>query len=102
MGMYDSLQAIINCPNCNETYRHEDIQTKDFNCILATFEIGDDTRKHPAFDKPYERVVFNGIAICEKCNIYLDVRCKIFDYIVSEIISTISTGRRYIPYHEED
>ncbi len=97
MGMYDTVIATVTCPYCNNSYLHEDIQTKSFVCDLSEIYEKDDTRhlkgkngRQNAFAN-IKDIDFPGITSCQMCNAYLDVTCKIRRYI---LIKAIVTGMK--------
>jgi hypothetical protein len=45
MGCYESFTADIICPYCNYKWNDNDIQSKDFECVLDHLKQGEDTRK---------------------------------------------------------
>lgn len=46
--MYDSFTAAVTCPHCKHKFVDDNIQSKDFECVLDHLNQGEDTRQTEA------------------------------------------------------
>ena len=45
MGMFDSIKMNIKCPFCGKVTKNMEIQTKELDCCLEIFRVGDSIPK---------------------------------------------------------
>lgn len=70
MGMFDSINIDVKCPYCEG--KSETVQTKDLDCVLQTYNVGDKIgEKHRWLDS---------CEICDSCNKYYNVRVDVDKY----------------------
>ncbi len=93
MGVFDTVIATVTCPHCNESYLHEDIQTKSF--VRGLYEIyeNDDTRYlkgnpmlpgRPNAFAGIKNMDFPCYTHCYICDSELYIICKIRKYILTK------------------
>lgn len=61
MGMYDTFIGTVNCKKCNKEFEFEE-QTKNYECLLSTFELGD------YIDKGNSNYIYTLYYNCPHCN----------------------------------
>ena len=77
MGVYDTLLINIECPEC-KILKMRDVQTKDFDCILNHFSVGD------VINDAIEESETVGITTCNACNILIYVKCKVKEFKLTD------------------
>jgi len=79
MGCYDSFVAIppIECPFCGKPVLRE-FQTKDFNCELCAFKIGDKVKFYNTVAEDGEYIVYES---CKYCGAWVEAQVVIEDSI---------------------
>ena len=83
MGMYDTLLVNVKCPEC-KTIKMRDVQTKDFECVLDSFSVGD------VVNDSIEKGETVGTTVCNFCNILIDVKCKIKESVLTDEYEILS------------
>lgn len=70
MGMYDSIIIDhLTCPYCQQMIFHIDFQTKDGNCVLASYHLGDIFPLSCV--SPNSKITWlRGLASCPKCHTF--------------------------------
>ena len=87
MGMFDNLLVNVECPKCKRSKIRE-VQTKDFDCLLEHFNVGD------VVDGSIREIATYGVAECVNCDIYINVFCNIKDYKLTNEYTIESTQKR--------
>ena len=72
MGLFDTLWLEIKCPKC-KTIETRKVQTKDFECCLDAFKVGD------VVDSTITDKKIDGVTDCTVCDVWIDVICNMKD-----------------------
>ena len=87
MGLFDTLWLEIKCPKCKTTETRK-VQTKDFECCLNDFKVGD------VVDSTISEKKIDGATDCNNCDIWIDVICNIKNTKLTDEYKITSTKKK--------
>ena len=92
MGLFDTLLLEIKCPEC-KTIEIREVQTKDFECCLNDFKVGD------VIDSTISDKKIDGATECRVCDIWIDVICNMKDSKLTNEYKITSVEKKWYFKH---